>query len=47
LEFVGGWRCVEAAGSIGRAGLGEMMAETYVPLVNSPAADILRNFYHL
>jgi hypothetical protein len=24
--------------------LGEMMAETYIPLVNSPAADILRNF---
>jgi len=37
---------VEAAGSIGRAErrLGEMMAETYIPLVNSPGADILRNF---
>jgi hypothetical protein len=44
LVFVGGWRCVEPARSIGRAGLVEMMAKTYVPPVNAPGADILRYF---
>jgi hypothetical protein len=41
-----GVQFVEAAGSIGRAErrLGEMMAETYIPPVNSPGADILRYF---